>query len=157
MTNCHKQEWLKTIEIYCLKSEVSVGHKSEGLWLSLLLRAQGQNQGIFLAGQARGRIHFQAHSGCWSKSVSGGCRTEVIPLLAVSWGWSPLLELPTFLLMLSLRAPSSNSKRSPSHDWNVSFHPSALTLWTPRWSQVLCFEGLLPVPVPDCTHPRNAE
>lgn len=34
-----------------------------------------------------GRIHFQAHSGCWQNSVLLGCRTEVpIPLLALQLG-----------------------------------------------------------------------
>lgn len=80
-------------------------------WVGRLLRvSQGQNQGVILAGNW-GRIHSQAHSGCWPTSVPRGCRTVVsISFLAVSRGWSLSLEAPCIPSHVFHVAPSSNSK-----------------------------------------------
>lgn len=111
--------WPKTTDMYSPGSEVSVGQKLGGLWLSRLLRAQGQNQGIFLAGNSGGRIRFQL-----TQAVGENQLLVVVALRSPSPCWlSAGAGLPPlFLLPLSLR-PVSQRKRSPSQDWNLCFHP----------------------------------
>lgn len=49
-----------------------------------------------------GRIHVQAHSGCWPNSVPYGCRTEISTSLLSAGAGLCYYRLPAFLLMLSM-------------------------------------------------------
>ena len=102
----------------------SVGQKSRVTWWhSLLWVLQGWNHAINqLASywETLGRIHFQAHWGCWYNSVPFSCGTEVPEsLLAVSWGLPSHPGGLSLVLVQGTLYPRAINRASNSHAWNL--------------------------------------